>query len=83
MINGHRSSNHRHVPVAKGGTFCTPGPFGAGKTVLQHHLSKYSDVDIVIVAAESALENGGNDKEFPELDDPTTGKSNGSCHYDL
>ena len=38
-------------PVMKGGTFCTPGPFGAGKTVLQHHLSKYSDVDIVIVVA--------------------------------
>ena len=35
-------------PVMKGGTFCTPGPFGAGKTVLQHHLSKYSSVDIVI-----------------------------------
>ncbi len=38
-------------PVAKGGTFCVPGPFGAGKTVLQHVLSRYSQVDIVIVAA--------------------------------
>ncbi len=38
-------------PIMKGGTFCTPGPFGAGKTVLQHHLSKYSAVDIVIVVA--------------------------------
>ena len=38
-------------PIMKGGTFCTPGPFGAGKTVLQHHLSKYSSVDIVVVVA--------------------------------
>ena len=39
------------LPVAKGGTFCTPGPFGAGKTVLQHMESRNSDVDIVIIAA--------------------------------
>ncbi len=38
-------------PVIKGGTFCSPGPFGAGKTVLQHHLAKYSSVDIVIITA--------------------------------
>ena len=38
-------------PVIKGGTFCTPGPFGAGKTVIQHHLSKYSSVDIVVLVA--------------------------------
>ena len=38
-------------PIVKGGTFCSPGPFGAGKTVLQHHLAKYSSVDIVIVTA--------------------------------
>ena len=38
-------------PLVQGGTFCTPGPFGAGKTVLQHHLSKFSKVDIVVVAA--------------------------------
>ena len=38
-------------PVLKGGTFCSPGPFGAGKTVMQHHLSKYSAVDIVIIVA--------------------------------
>lgn len=62
-------------PVAKGGTFCTPGPFGAGKTVLQHHLSKYSSVDIVIVAAcgERAGEVVEVLKEFPHLDDPHTG----------
>lgn len=39
------------IPVLKGGTFCTPGPFGAGKTVLQHHLSKYAAVDIVVLCA--------------------------------
>ena len=39
------------LPVAKGGTYCTPGPFGAGKTVLQHMTSKNADVDIVIIAA--------------------------------
>lgn len=38
-------------PVLKGGTFCSPGPFGAGKTVMQHHLSKYSSVDIVVIVA--------------------------------
>lgn len=62
--------------VMKGGTFCTPGPFGAGKTVLQHHLSKYSSVDIVIVAAcgERAGEVVEVLKEFPHLIDPHTGE---------
>lgn len=62
-------------PVVKGGTFCTPGPFGAGKTVLQHHLSKYSSVDIVIVAAcgERAGEVVEVLREFPHLTDPHTG----------
>jgi V/A-type H+/Na+-transporting ATPase subunit A len=39
------------LPVSKGGTFCTPGPFGAGKTVLQQQMSRNSDVDVVIIAA--------------------------------
>jgi len=62
-------------PVAKGGTFCTPGPFGAGKTVLQHALSQKSEVDIVIVAAcgERAGEVVEVLREFPHLDDPRTG----------
>ena len=65
------------LPVAKGGTFCTPGPFGAGKTVLQHMQAKNSDVDIVIVAAcgERAGEVVEVLKEFPELTDPKTGRS--------
>lgn len=59
-------------PVMKGGTFCTPGPFGAGKTVLQHHLSKYSDVDIVVLVAcgERAGEVVEVLREFPHLIDP-------------
>ncbi|MBR3954843.1 MAG: V-type ATP synthase subunit A [Clostridia bacterium] len=64
-------------PVAKGGTYCTPGPFGAGKTVLQHTTSKYADVDIVIIAAvgERAGEVVETLTEFPELIDPRTGRS--------
>ncbi len=65
------------LPVAKGGTYCIPGPFGAGKTVLQHLTSKNADVDIVIIAAcgERAGEVVETLKEFPELIDPRTGRS--------
>ena len=65
------------LPVAKGGTYCTPGPFGAGKTVLQHLTSRNADVDIVIIAAcgERAGEVVEVLKEFPELVDPKTGRS--------
>jgi V/A-type H+-transporting ATPase subunit A len=65
------------LPVAKGGTYCTPGPFGAGKTVLQHLTSRNADVDIVIIAAcgERAGEVVEVLKEFPELIDPRTGRS--------
>jgi V/A-type H+/Na+-transporting ATPase subunit A len=61
-------------PIAMGGSFCTPGPFGAGKTVLQHHLAKYSDVDIVVVVAcgERAGEVVEMLREFPHLVDPHT-----------
>ena len=64
-------------PVAKGGTFCTPGPFGAGKTVLQHSMSRNAEVDVVIIAAcgERAGEVVEVLKEFPELTDPRTGRS--------
>ncbi len=64
-------------PVAKGGTYCIPGPFGAGKTVLQQITSRHADVDIVIIAAcgERAGEVVETLKEFPELIDPKTGKS--------
>jgi V/A-type H+-transporting ATPase subunit A len=64
-------------PVARGGTYCIPGPFGAGKTVLQQITSRFADVDIVIVAAcgERAGEVVETLKEFPELIDEKTGRS--------
>ena len=64
-------------PVAVGGTFCTPGPFGAGKTVLQHAISQYAEADVVIVAAcgERAGEVVEILREFPHLQDPRTGKT--------
>ena len=64
-------------PVARGGTYCIPGPFGAGKTVLQHTTSRNADVDIVIIAAcgERAGEVVETLTEFPELKDPRTGRS--------
>lgn len=64
-------------PVALGGTYCIPGPFGAGKTVLQHTTSQNADVDIVIIAAcgERAGEVVETLTEFPELKDPKTGRS--------
>ena len=65
------------LPVAKGGTFCVPGTFGAGKTVLQHMEAKNGEVDVVIIAAcgERAGEVVEVLKEFPELEDPRTGRS--------
>lgn len=65
------------VPIARGGTYCIPGPFGAGKTVLQQITSRHAEVDIVIIAAcgERAGEVVETLKEFPELIDPRTGKS--------
>jgi V/A-type H+-transporting ATPase subunit A len=64
-------------PVAKGGTYCIPGPFGSGKTVLQQLISRYADVDIVILAAcgERAGEVVETLQEFPKLEDPRTGRS--------
>ncbi|MBQ7394482.1 MAG: V-type ATP synthase subunit A [Lentisphaeria bacterium] len=64
-------------PVARGGTFCTPGPFGAGKTVLQHTISQNAEADVVIVAAcgERAGEVVEILREYPHLKDPRTGKT--------
>ncbi len=64
-------------PIAKGGTSCVPGPFGSGKTVLQQIISRYAEVDIIIVAAcgERAGEVVETLKEFPTLIDPYTGKT--------
>lgn len=64
-------------PMAEGGTACIPGPFGAGKTVLQQIISRYAQTDIVIIVAcgERAGEVVETIREFPELEDPKTGKS--------
>ena len=62
-------------PIAEGGTGFIPGPFGCGKTVLQHALSKYAEADLIIVACgERANEVVEIFNEFPELDDPRTGR---------
>jgi len=64
-------------PVAKGGTAAVPGPFGSGKTVVQHQLAKWSDVDIVVYIGCGERGNEMTDvlREFPELVDPRTGES--------
>ncbi len=63
-------------PIVEGGTGFIPGPFGTGKTVLQHAISKQAEADIVIIAAcgERANEVVEIFKEFPELEDPHTGR---------
>ncbi len=63
-------------PVARGGTYCIPGPFGAGKTVLQQLTSRHAEVDIVIIAAcgERAGEVVETLRTFPKIKDPRTGK---------
>jgi V/A-type H+-transporting ATPase subunit A len=64
-------------PVARGGTYCIPGPFGSGKTVLQQLTSRHAEVDIVVIAAcgERAGEVVETLKTFPHIQDPLTGRS--------
>jgi V/A-type H+-transporting ATPase subunit A len=64
-------------PIVQGGTYCIPGPFGAGKTVLQQITSRHAQVDIVIITAcgERAGEVVDTIREFPKLQDPRTGRS--------
>ena len=64
-------------PIAKGGTAAVPGPFGSGKTVVQHQLAKWSDVDIVVYVGCGERGNEMTDvlREFPELTDPRTGET--------
>ena len=64
-------------PILRGGTYCIPGPFGAGKTVLQQITSRHAEIDVVIVAAcgERAGEVVETIREFPKLIDPRTGKA--------
>ncbi len=76
MITGQRIVD-TFFPIAKGGTAAIPGPFGSGKTVTQHQLAKWSDVDIVIYIGCGERGNEMTDvlREFPELIDPRTGES--------
>ena len=76
MITGQRSIDAL-FPIAKGGTACVPGPFGSGKTVVQHQLAKWSDVDLVVYIGCGERGNEMTDvlREFPELTDPRTGRS--------
>lgn len=64
-------------PIAKGGTAAVPGPFGSGKTVVQHQLAKWSDVDVVVYIGCGERGNEMTDvlNEFPELIDPRSGES--------
>lgn len=64
-------------PVSKGGTACIPGPFGSGKTVVQHQLAKWADADIIVYVGCGERGNEMTDvlMEFPELHDPRTGET--------
>ncbi len=64
-------------PIARGGTACVPGPFGSGKTVVQHQLAKWSNVDLVVYIGCGERGNEMTDvlREFPELRDPRSGES--------
>lgn len=75
LISGQRVID-TFFPVAKGGTASIPGPFGSGKTVVQHQLSKWADADIVIFVGCGERGNEMTDvlMEFPELEDPKTGE---------
>lgn len=76
LISGQRVIDTL-FPIAKGGTAAIPGPFGSGKTVVQHQLAKWSDVDIVIYVGCGERGNEMTDvlREFPKLKDPRTGQS--------
>ena len=76
MITGQRTID-TFFPIAKGGTAAIPGPFGSGKTVTQHQLAKWSDVDIVVYVGCGERGNEMTDvlREFPTLSDPRTGES--------
>ena len=76
LITGQRTID-TFFPVAKGGAACIPGPFGSGKTVVQHQLAKWSDADIIVYVGCGERGNEMTDvlNEFPELIDPKTGEA--------
>ena len=75
LVAGQRTID-TFFPVAKGGAACIPGPFGSGKTVVQHQLAKWSDADIIVYVGCGERGNEMTDvlNEFPELIDPKTGE---------
>ena len=76
LITGQRVVD-MFFPIAKGGVAAVPGPFGSGKTVIQHQLAKWAEADIVVYIGCGERGNEMTDvlNEFPELKDPKTGKS--------
>jgi V/A-type H+/Na+-transporting ATPase subunit A len=76
LVTGQRVID-TFFPVAKGGAACVPGPFGSGKTVVQHQLAKWGDAEIVVYIGCGERGNEMTDvlNEFPELKDPRTGES--------
>ena len=75
LISGQRVID-TFVPVAKGGAACIPGPFGSGKTVVQHQLAKWADADIIVYVGCGERGNEMTDvlNEFPQLIDPKSGQ---------
>ncbi len=75
LVSGQRVID-MFFPVAKGGTACVPGPFGSGKTVVQHQLAKWADAEIIVYIGCGERGNEMTDVllEFPELHDPRTGE---------
>ena len=75
LVTGQRVID-AFFPIGKGGTACVPGPFGAGKTVIQHQLAKWADAEIVVFIGCGERGNEMTDvlMEFPELQDPRSGE---------
>jgi V/A-type H+-transporting ATPase subunit A len=75
LVTGQRVID-AFFPIAKGGTACVPGPFGSGKTVIQHQLAKWANADIIVYIGCGERGNEMTDVllEFPELKDPRTGR---------
>ncbi|MCD6256489.1 V-type ATP synthase subunit A [Candidatus Aerophobetes bacterium] len=75
LVTGQRVID-TFFPIAKGGTACIPGPFGSGKTVIQHQLSKWADAQVIVFVGCGERGNEMTDvlREFPKLKDPRTGK---------
>ena len=76
LVTGQRVID-TFFPVTKGGTACVPGPFGSGKTVVQHQLAKWADAQIIVYVGCGERGNEMTDvlMEFPEIIDPNTGQS--------